>query len=236
MIARCLLVLALALPCAQVAQGSDVDPLEPINRPIFAFNDMLDTFVLRPAAKGYDYVVPQGMQLGIGNFFGNMLDVNRALNSLLQGKWSGARDSAGRVLVNSTLGMFGFFDVATELGIERQRADFGETLASWGVPQGPYLVVPLFGPRTVRSGAGTLVDTFASVPFYIEDSTVTWSLFSLGIVHARARLLDSDQLMSGDRYIFIRDAYLQQRAARLSDDGVVKDEFSDFEDDWSEDF
>ena len=116
MFARLILVLALALPCAQLAQGSDVDPLEAINRPVFAFNDMLDTFVLRPAAKGYDYVVPQRMQRGIGNFFGNMLDVNRAVNSLLQGKWSGARDSAGRVLVNSTLGMFGLFDVATELG------------------------------------------------------------------------------------------------------------------------
>ena len=235
MIYRLFLVVALALSGAQLAQGSDVDPLEPINRPIFAFNDMLDTFVLRPAAKGYDTVVPQTVQMGVGNFFGNLLDVNRSLNSLLQGKWGGARDSAGRVLVNSTLGMFGFFDVATELGIERHRADFGETLAAWGVPRGPYLVVPLFGPRTVRSGAGTLVDTFASVPFYVDDAVVTWSLFGVGIVHGRARLLESDQLMSGDRYIFLRDAYLQQRTARLSE-GAVKDEFSDFEDDWVEDF
>jgi phospholipid-binding lipoprotein MlaA len=125
--------------------------------------------------------------------------------------------------------------VATPLGVERHRADFGETLAAWGLPQGPYVVVPLFGPRTVRSGTGTIVDTLASVPFYVDDSAVTWSLFSVGLVHARARLLESDQLMSGDRYIFVRDAYLQQRAARLRE-GILRDEFSDFEDDWSEDF
>jgi phospholipid-binding lipoprotein MlaA len=235
MTARLLLLLLLLVPGAGAVQGSETDPLEPINRPIFAFNDMVDTFVLRPAARGYDYVMPQSLQRGIGNFLGNMVDVNRAVNSLLQGRWEGAYDSAGRVVINSTLGMFGFFDVATPLGVERHRADFGETLAAWGLPQGPYVVVPLFGPRTVRSGTGTIVDTLASVPFYVDDSAVTWSLFSVGLVHARARLLESDQLMSGDRYIFVRDAYLQQRAARLRE-GILRDEFSDFEDDWSEDF
>lgn len=235
MIARLLLLSLLLAPGAGAVHAAGEDPLEPINRPIFVFNETLDRYLLRPAARGYDYVMPQTLQIGVGNFFDNMLDVNRAVNALLQGRWEGACDSAGRVAVNSTLGVLGFFDVATSLGIEQHKADFGETLAAWGLPSGPYVVVPLFGPRTVRSGTGTIVDTLASVPFYIDDATVTWSLFSLGLVHNRARLLESDQLISGDRYIFIRDAYLQQRAARTQE-GPLRDEFSDFEDDWVEEF
>ncbi len=235
MIARLLLLSLLLAPWAGAVDAAGEDPLEPINRPIFVFNETLDRYLLRPAARGYDYVMPQTLQIGVGNFFDNMLDVNRAVNALLQGRWEGAYDSAGRVAVNSTLGVLGFFDVATSLGIEQHKADFGETLAAWGLPSGPYVVVPLFGPRTVRSGTGTIVDTLASVPFYIDDARVTWSLFSLGLVHNRARLLESDQLISGDRYIFIRDAYLQQRAARTQE-GPLRDEFSDFEDDWVEEF
>ena len=235
MIAWLLLLSLLLAPGAGAVHAAGEDPLEPINRPIFVFNETLDRYLLRPAARGYDYVMPQTLQIGVGNFFDNMLDVNRAVNALLQGRWEGACDSAGRVAVNSTLGVLGFFDVATSLGIEQHKADFGETLAAWGLPSGPYVVVPLFGPRTVRSGTGTIVDTLASVPFYIDDATVTWSLFSLGLVHNRARLLESDQLISGDRYIFIRDAYLQQRAARTQE-GPLRDEFSDFEDDWVEEF
>ena len=121
------------------------------------------------------------------------------------------------------------------MGIRPYRTDFGHTLAIWGVPAGPYVMVPLFGPRTFRSGTGTIVDTYASVPTYIDNVPVRNSIWGLELVDGRARLLSADELISGDRYIFVRDAYLQQREAFVND-GEVVDEFSDFGDEWEEDF
>jgi phospholipid-binding lipoprotein MlaA len=228
-----LLCLALALPALA---DSSKDPLEPLNRPIFAVNDAVDRWALRPIARGYDAVMPQVAQRGVGNMFANLYDVTSAVNSVLQWRWGGFARSSGRVLVNSTLGILGLVDVATPMGIEPTRTDFGQTLALWGVPEGPYLMLPLFGPRTVRSGTGTLVDTFTfSVPPYLNDRSVRNWIWGIELVHGRARLLESDTLVTGDRYIFVRDAYLQQRAAFVND-GEVVDEFSDFEDGWDEEF
>jgi phospholipid-binding lipoprotein MlaA len=230
-----LLCALLLHPAAASAELSE-DPLEPINRPIFAFNDALDRWVLRPVARGYDFIVPQSAQRGIGNMLANLYDVTSAANAVLQWRWDGAVQSGGRVLVNSTLGLVGLFDVATPMGIQPYRTDFGQTLALWGLPEGPYLMLPLFGPRTVRSGAGTLMDTFAlSVPPQLNDNSVRNVIWGVELVHGRARLLESDTLISGDRYIFVRDAYLQQRRVFVND-GEVIDEFSDFEDEWDEEF
>ncbi len=216
--------------------SSEQDPLEAINRPIFAFNDTLDRFALRPLAQGYDYVMPAPAQRGVSNFFANLYDVTTTLNALLQFRFAGAAQSGGRFLVNTTLGIGGIFDVATPMGIRPYRSDFGQTLAIWGVPEGPYLMLPVFGPRTVRSGAGTLMDTFAlSIPPHVDDRSVRNTLWGVELIHGRARLLESDQLISGDRYIFVRDAYLQQRKVFVND-GEVVDEFSDFEDEWDEEF
>jgi phospholipid-binding lipoprotein MlaA len=224
-----------ALLAAPGAQAS-ADPLERINRPIFAFNDVVDRYALRPVARGYDYVMPAAAQRGVNNFFSNLYDVTNTLNSALQWRWGGAMESGGRVLVNSTLGLAGFFDVATPLGLERRRTDFGQTLALWGVPEGPYLVLPLLGPRTVRSGTATLVDTFTlSVPPYLDDRSLRNTIWVTELVHIRSQFLESDSLITGDRYIFLRDAYLQHRAV-LVNDGEVVDEFSDFDDDWEEEF
>lgn len=210
------------------------DPLEAINRPMFVLNDNLDRYALRPLAKGYDFIMPAPAQRGVSNFFANLYDVTSTLNAVLQWRWEGAAQSGGRFLVNSTLGVVGLFDVATPLGIRSYRTDFGQTLALWGVPEGPYLMLPLFGPRTLRSGAATLVDTFAlSIPPYVDDRSVRNAIWSLELVHGRARLLESDELISGDRYIFVRDAYLQQRSAFVND-GQIIDTFSDFEDAWDE--
>lgn len=224
----------LKAPAPVVFSAPDVDPLEAINRPVFAFNDALDRWALKPVAKGYDYVVPQVAQRGVGNFLSNLYDVTSALNAVLQWRWEGAIQSTGRVLVNSTIGIAGLFDVATPLGIDPYRTDFGQTLALWGVPEGPYLMLPLFGPRTFRSGTGTLVDTFAlSIPPHVDDNAVRNTIWGVELVHGRARLLDADTLISGDRYIFVRDAYLQQRKAFVND-GQVDDEFSDFDDGWGD--
>ena len=213
----------------------NVDPLEAINRPLFAFNNQLDKWVLRPVAKGYDFVMPDPAKRGVGNFFANLYDFNSTLNAVLQARFGGAAQAGGRFLVNSTLGVFGLFDVATRMGIRPYRTDFGHTLAIWGAPAGPYLMVPLFGPRTVRSGTGTIVDLYASVPTYIDDDTTRYAIWGLELVDGRSRLLAADELLSGDRYIFIRDAYLQQREFFVND-GKVEDNFSDYDDEWDEEF
>jgi phospholipid-binding lipoprotein MlaA len=214
--------------------ASAYDPLEPINRPIYALNNTIDRFALKPLARGYDFIMPPLAQRGVGNFFANLYDVTSALNAVLQFRLPNAARSGGRVLVNSTVGIVGIFDVASSWGIEPYRTDFGQTLALWGLPEGPYLMLPLFGPRTVRSGAGTLVDTFTlSVPPQLDNRALRNSIWGLELVHWRARFLDTDELITGDRYIFVRDAYLQQRSL-LVNDGEVIDEFSDFEDSWED--
>ena len=237
-LARFLLPLLLMLPLSPVyaiEEPVDPDPLEKLNRPLFALNDTLDRFLLRPVAQGYDFVMPAPAKRGVGNFFANLYDFNSGLNAVLQGRFEGAAQGGGRFLVNSTLGLLGLFDVATPLGIRPYRTDFGHTLAIWGVPPGPYVMVPLFGPRTFRSGTGTIFDTYTSVPTYIDNVPLRNSIWGLELVDGRARLLDAEELMSGDRYIFIRDAYLQQRQYFVND-GVVEDNFSDFDDAWEEEF
>lgn len=229
------MVLVAALLPGVAAARSNTDPLEPLNRPVFAVNDAFDKVALKPIARGYDFVMPAPAQRSVSNFFANLYDVTSALNAVLQWRWEGAVQSGGRVLVNSTFGLVGLFDVASDLGISTYRTDFGQTLAIWGVPEGPYLMLPLFGPRTVRSGIGTLVDTFTlSVPPQLDNRSLRNSIWGLELVHGRARLLDTDTLMTGDRYIFVRDAYLQQRSI-LVNDGEVIDGFSDFEESWEDD-
>lgn len=210
------------------------DPLEPVNRAVFEFNNTADRFVLRPVAQGYDTVMPSFARVGVSNFFSNFLDANAALNALLQGRLEYGFDNLGRVVVNTTLGFLGFFDVASDMGIPRYQTDFGHTLAVWGVPKGPYVMLPLLGPRTLRSTVGTFVDAYASPTGQIREQDAQWGMRAVELVDLRAGLLGTDQLLSGDQYIFIRDAYLQQRDV-ITSDGEAKDDFSEFDDDWEAD-
>lgn len=211
------------------------DPLESINRPIFAFNERMDSWILRPVAQGYDYVTPVWMRQGVSNALGNLGEVSVTVNSLLQGRFSQAATSGGRFLINSTLGIVGLVDTAEKMGLERARTDFGHTLASWGAPSGPYLVVPFFGPRTVRSGTGQLVDIYMSPLTHVDNVRLKNSVRGLSVVNGRAAFLGVENLMDGDSYLFVRDAYLQQRD-QLVNDGVVQDDFSEsFDDDWEAD-
>lgn len=232
-----LLLTLLLVPAAAAGEAKNPDPFEPFNREMFALNDVLDKYFLRPVAKGYDRVMPNAAKRGIGNMYANLYDFNAAINSVLQWRWANAGRSTGRFLINSTLGIAGLFDVATPLGVSPYRTDFGHTLSIWGVEPGPYLMVPLFGPRTFRSGAGTLFDLFTSIPsIYIDDVYLRYSVWGLELVDGRARLLAAEELITGDRYIFVRDAYLQGRAVFVNE-GKVQDTFSDFggdEDDWEE--
>lgn len=222
---------------AQVlAEEKNIDPWEPINRRMFAVNDGLDKYLMRPLAQTYQIVMPDIGERGVGNFFANLYDANAAFNALLQWRLEGAAQSGGRFLVNSTAGFLGLIDVATPIGIRPYRTDFGHTLALWGVDSGPYLMVPFFGPRTMRSGTGTIVDVYASPQAFIDNVRLRNTLYGLELIDGRARLLKAEELMSGDRYIFVRDAYLQQREFFVND-GAVEDNFSDFgEEGWDDDF
>ena len=232
-----LLTLPLSLAQAQVLEDErNIDPLESINRPIYALNNGFDRFLVRPLAQTYHIVMPDVGERGVGNFFANLYDANAAFNALLQWRLEGVAQSGGRFLVNSTAGFLGLIDVATPMGIRPYRTDFGHTLAIWGFESGPYLMVPFFGPRTVRSGAGTIVDVYASPQALIDDVRLRNTLYGLELIDGRSRLLKAEELMSGDRYIFVRDAYLQQREFFVND-GVVVDHFSDFDEGgWDEDF
>ena len=175
-----------------------------------------------------DWVMPSVAKRGVGNMFANFYDFNSALNGVLQGRFQGAGQSGGRFLINSTIGLLGLVDVATPMGIRPYRTDFGHTLSIWGFESGPYLMVPFFGPRTIRSGTGTIFDAYTSVPTYMPNVRIRNTLFGLGLIDGRSRLLSADELITGDRYIFVRDAYLSNRDAFVND-GVVQDTFSDFE-------
>jgi len=192
--------------------------------------------LLKPVAVVYNNVVPTPLRRGFGNVYENLSDVNGAINATLQGRPKRAIDNTGRVLINTTIGLFGLFDVASEMGIERYETDFGHTMARWGIPEGPYVMVPFLGPRTMRSGFGDGIDSFMSAQDALFEDEITWSARAWRSLEFRAQVLEAEELITGDRYVFIRDAYLQSREA-LVNDGVVVDSFSDFEeDDWDEDF
>ena len=208
------------------------DPLQGFNRAMQAFNDTADRWVLKPAAKGYRAVVPELLRRGIGNFYDNLTYPIVALNQFLQGKPGLGFADTGRFVMNSTLGVFGFFDPASDAGLRAHEEDFGQTFAKWGIASGPYLVLPLLGPSTVRDGTGALISAYLNPTRYITDEErVRYALLALYVIESRANLLDAETLISGDRYIFIRDAYLQRREY-LSNDGQVQDDFLD--EDWEE--
>ena len=192
------------------------DPLEPMNRAIYKINDGLDKVVLKPVATVYKTVIPQFARTGVTNFFNNLYDVLTALNNLLQGKVGDAASDVGRIAINSTVGLLGFIDVATEVGLEKHKEDFGQTLGRWGINSGPYLQIPFFGPSTFRDGIGSMVD-FKIDPIrliwrnHIATRNAVWGLY---VINLRANLLDSTKILDEaalDPYEFQRDAYLQRR-------------------------
>ncbi|GAA5235959.1 VacJ family lipoprotein [Verticiella sediminum] len=205
--------------CATVPGEPDPrDPLEGMNRSIYQFNDTLDRAVLKPVAQAYQTVTPTPVRDCIGNFFGNLRDVLYTANSFLQGQVPDGINMAGRVLLNTTLG-FGCFDPASKVGVPSIPRDFGSTLGVWGMGPGPYLVLPFFGPSTVRDGAGRLVDTYASPLTHVENVRVRNSLYGVRVVSDRERLLEAGDLVDDialDPYLFVRDAYLQRRQAIIN--------------------
>ncbi len=209
-------LLALALLGGCASTNNPRDPLEPVNRAMYKINDGLDKVVLKPVATVYKTVLPQFVRTGVTNFFNNLYDVLTALNNLLQGKVGDAVSDVGRIAVNTTVGLAGFIDVATEVGLEKHKEDFGQTLGRWGLTSGPYLQLPFFGPSSFRDGVGSVVD------FKLDPIQLIWrnhirtrnSVWGLYVINLRANLLDSTKILDEaalDPYEFQRDAYLQRR-------------------------
>lgn len=220
---RLTLCASLAL-LAVVAQAAEEDPWEGFNRAIFRFNDTLDTYALKPVAKGYQAVTPEFIEDGVHNVFGNIGDVGNLANNLLQGKLHNAGVDGGRLIFNTTFGLLGFFDVAQKMGLQRNDEDFGQTLGAWGVDSGPYLVLPLLGPSTVRDAGGRIPDSFLDIYPYIDHVPTRNLTRAVDVVDTRASLLSAEKLIGGDKYLFIRNAYLQNREFRVKD-GAVEDDF-----------
>lgn len=237
--ASALLSVLLLAGCATLPEGSersDKDPWEGYNRAVYRFNDAIDEAVLRPAAQGYRAITPDPVEHGISNFFSNLGYPVVILNQFLQGDFAdGARDT-GRFLLNSVIGLGGIFDPASSLGLESHNEDFGQTLAVWGVPSGPFLMLPFLGPSTVRDGVGTYADAQVN-PLYrkIERPERYW-LIGLQVIDLRAQLLDVDSQLKNayDPYAFMRDAYLQRREYLVNDGSLPQDQ--DYYDDLYEDF
>lgn len=190
------------------------DPWEGFNRPVHQVNDAVDRAVLKPVAEGYVKVTPGFAQEGIGNFFENINDVGTGLNNLLQGKGREGAGDLGRFVVNSTLGILGLWDVATPMGLEKHNEDFGQTLGWWGVPSGPYLVLPILGPSTLRDAPARWVDPSISYNRSISDVAVRNSLYALDGIRQRAALLKAGKVLEEaalDPYAFSRDAWIQRR-------------------------
>jgi phospholipid-binding lipoprotein MlaA len=209
-----LAVLALLAGCSSAATRTKSDPLEPVNRAVFRFNDVADRYVTKPVAQGYAAVLPQFVQTGIRNFFSNVDDVIVTVNSLLQGNGTYAGSSAARVVGNTIFGGLGLVDFASMRGIPKRNEDFGQTMAVWGVGPGPYLVIPFLGPSTVRDATGRFVDTYFDPIWYISNVPERNTLVGLRLLQNRAAVLPAERLLDQaavDRYSFLRDAFLQRR-------------------------
>ncbi|MEP7083937.1 MAG: VacJ family lipoprotein, partial [Betaproteobacteria bacterium] len=208
-------------------QAQVYDPLEPVNRVIFNVNDTLDRVIVRPVAQGYVNVVPRLVRTGVSNVFGNISDAFSAINNLLQGKREALGTDMGRVLINTTFGLGGIFDIASEGNIEKHDEDFGQTLGYWGVGPGPYLVLPILGPSNIRDTAGLVVQGYLDPVNQVTPPENQWELIVLRALDTRARLLGAEDLVAGaalDKYTFIRSAYTQRRRSQVYDGKPPKEE------------
>ena len=231
--------LVLLSGCATTQGDPDAvsyDPLEPINRKMHGFNMAIDKVALRPLAKGYKKIVPSPMRKGVTNFFSNLTTPRSALNNFLQGKPKRGFSELGRFLFNSTLGLGGLIDIAGAGGIERYDENFAETLSLWGVPDGPYIVLPLWGPNMASDVVALPVDYYSDIWTYYDNSSVRSKVWGLRLVDLRHRLLSVDSILddSSDPYITVRESYMQNRDFRIYDGDPPEEE--NYEDELFDEF
>ena len=203
------------------------DPLEEFNKITFSINKELDKNIAIPVAKGYQAITPNFVEVRISNAIFNIEDISIGLNNFLQGKVLEGVSDLTRFFINSTLGLGGLFNLATSLGLQKHDEDFGQTLAVWGVPDGPYIVLPVMGPSTLRDAGALIVDGFMSPSIIMDHERTIYSLQFLDLIDTRSRYLGLESLTIGDEYLFFKDAYYQTRQYEIND-GVVEDEFDDF--------
>ena len=225
---RFLLILLLSFPIF----GEEInDPFEDLNRDIFIFNEKLDEKLLKPAALTYRKVTPQFARTGVTNFFNNLEEIDTTINQVLQGEIKYAFNDAGRFVINSTIGLLGLIDVASKMGLERHEEDFGQTLGVWGLNSGPYIMIPFLGPSNPRDLLSRPISSFLSGTFAMEDNDVKLTLIGIDALETRERLLDAETLIIGDKYIFVKDAYVQSREYEINNGSTENDEFLDDMDD-----
>jgi phospholipid-binding lipoprotein MlaA len=210
--------------CASIPAGvapSPHDPWEPFNRSVFEFNEGLDAYLLKPVVAGYRFVLPEFVRDGIYNFFSNYSDIYTALQNLLQGKPDYAFNDLMRVVVNTTFGLGGLIDMATPGGLPKHKEDWGQTFGVWGIPSGPYVVLPFFGPSSVRDTFGTAADLESDYLFsFVKDIGLRNSITGLRVVNARNTYYEAGDLLDGaaiDKYSFMRDAYIQRREYQINE-------------------
>jgi len=220
-IVACLLAAWLAAGCTAMTDRAEAyDPWEGMNRKTFAFNDALDRAIMKPVAKGYEAIAPAPVRQGVNNFFSNLEDIGTSINNILQGKIGEGLSDAGRVVVNTTIGILGLVDAASPMGLEKHEEDFGQTLGVWGVAPGPYFVIPLLGPSTVRDAGAKFVDPQWYWARYLDNDTLYWSIWGFDKVRIRANLLKAEGVLDEaaiDKYSFIRDAWWQRRRNQVYD-------------------
>ena len=221
---RFLLILLLSFPIF----GDEInDPFEDLNRDIFIFNEKLDEKLLKPAALTYRKVTPQFARTGVTNFFNNLEEIDTTINQVLQGEIKYAFNDAGRFVINTTIGLFGLIDVASKMGLEKHEEDFGQTLGVWGFDSGPYIMIPFLGPSNPRDLLSRPISSFLSGTFAMEDNDVKITLVGIDALETRERLLDAETLIIGDKYIFVKDAYIQSREYEINNGSTDDDEFLD---------
>ena len=207
------------------------DPFEDLNRDIFVFNEKLDEKILKPTALVYRKVTPQFARTGVTNFFNNLEEIDTTINQVLQGEIKYAFNDAGRFVINTTIGLFGLIDVASKMGLERHEEDFGQTLGVWGISSGPYIMLPFLGPSNPRDLLSRPISSFLSGTFAMEDNDVKFTLVGIDAIETRERLLDAETLIIGDKYMFVKDAYVQSREYEINNGSTEDDVFLDDMDD-----
>jgi phospholipid-binding lipoprotein MlaA len=225
-----LIILLLISGCASVPNANPKDPYEGFNRSVFKFNESLDKHILKPVAQGYDTITPKVVRTGINNFFSNLDDVLVTFNDLLQFKFKQAASDGSRVLFNTTFGLLGFIHVTDRL--EKHNEDFGQTLGYWGVPSGPYIVLPFFGPSSARDGVGLAGDGYTGVVTNLQDVPTRNTLYVTDKINLRANLLEAEKTLddAADRYSFMRDFYLARRQNLVYDGDPPREKYIDEED------
>ena len=222
--------------CASIPadEADPADPYESFNRASYNFNSAIDKVILKPIAKGYDAIAPKPIKVGISNFFANIDEIPTILNGLLQGKFLDSLSDTGRFIINTTLGLAGFIDVASDLGLEEHDEDFGQTLGAWGFESGAYIVLPLFGPSTVRDAIGQPIDGLYSLTQNVDHIPTKNSIYFMDLLDLRYRLLALDSQLEDaiDEYSFVRDAFMMRREYQVYDGNPPEDEdfYDDFED------